>query len=488
MASEKVGGIFGDTQLDTVNKKLETTLNNSLRAIAHMGGISYEEAWNQIKPQLFPDAFNEGQNSPMGAKENTGDTIDQATKPSITEELMQQDIIKSGYKALQDAITSGKELAPDVLYDLLVKPTQEAMGVKTKRVEEGTPTSDGVQVEEGTPTSNGVQKVDDTFIDKLSMIESSGNPNAVSPAGAMGLYQIMPSTAADPGFGVKPLSTGRDVAAAPISEQKRFSKDYLNAMLERYDGNMDAALVAYNAGPGVADKFVKGGSLPKETQDYLQKFKDGQMTEANFLVFLPDAVNEGFTTLTGINPTPQALQSFATSLGKGLIDRVVGTKSDTVSISEKDFNSNDMEVLRGVVKSVLEKGKSTISYEDWADDALKTIDTNGKDKIGMTNKVISLFTDPSTDLAMTLGAASIVEEDGKIYVKDVYDFNEGPKGREAAKVMKEKGLIGAVSYIVDNKSWSSYTKMRVLGYLLQPQGKKVESKILIGTKEELKNE
>jgi hypothetical protein len=79
--------------------------------------------------------------------------------------------------------------------------------------------------------------------------ESGGNPNAVSPKGARGLTQVMPATGKDPGFGVPPL---RDDSP---EENVRFGRDYLTAMLKRYPGRPDLALAAYNAGPGVADRF-----------------------------------------------------------------------------------------------------------------------------------------------------------------------------------------------------------------------------------------
>lgn len=80
--------------------------------------------------------------------------------------------------------------------------------------------------------------------------ESGGDPNAVSPKGARGLTQVMPATGQDPGFGVQPL---RDNTP---QENVRFGRDYLTAMLRRYPGRVDLALAAYNAGPGVADRFA----------------------------------------------------------------------------------------------------------------------------------------------------------------------------------------------------------------------------------------
>lgn len=89
--------------------------------------------------------------------------------------------------------------------------------------------------------------------------ESSGNPNAVSRKGARGLMQLMPATARDPGYGVRPLQNNSP------EENVRLGTDYLTAMLDKYGGNVDAALAAYNAGPARADSWYgadgSGGSV-----------------------------------------------------------------------------------------------------------------------------------------------------------------------------------------------------------------------------------
>ena len=112
----------------------------------------------------------------------------------------------------------------------------------------------------------------DALLDALMMAESGGDPNAVSRAGAEGLYQIMPSTGRQPGFGVEPLGDAFDP-----QESRRFARDYLQAMLDRYDGDVEAALIAYNAGFGNADKFIAAdrnlSALPRrdETEPYVRK-------------------------------------------------------------------------------------------------------------------------------------------------------------------------------------------------------------------------
>lgn len=113
------------------------------------------------------------------------------------------------------------------------------------------------------------------LLDAVIQQESAGNPLAVSPKGATGLMQIMPATARNPGFGIKPFDPTKPLTDP--QENVRFGTDYLTAMQQRYGGDLDAALVAYNAGPGVADRFVASGKntsiLPAETRDYVTKIK-----------------------------------------------------------------------------------------------------------------------------------------------------------------------------------------------------------------------
>lgn len=101
--------------------------------------------------------------------------------------------------------------------------------------------------------------------------ESGWNPNARSPVGAFGLTQIMPATAADPGFGIRGLSKAQ--LQDPMA-QLRFGARYLKTMLDRYDGDVDKALASYNWGAGNVDKHgANPNAMPAETRDYLQKVK-----------------------------------------------------------------------------------------------------------------------------------------------------------------------------------------------------------------------
>ena len=125
--------------------------------------------------------------------------------------------------------------------------------------------------------NRGLVRADDidmeNLLNALMIAESGGDPDAVSDVGAEGAYQIMPSTAAQPGFGVSPMEGSRFDPEASRS----FAREYLQAMIDRYDGDIEAALIAYNAGAGNADKFIAAGRdyevlpLAMQTQPYVNR-------------------------------------------------------------------------------------------------------------------------------------------------------------------------------------------------------------------------
>lgn len=98
----------------------------------------------------------------------------------------------------------------------------------------------------------------------VTRVESDFDPATISHKGAVGLMQLMPATAAR--FGVarhELLEPHRNAAAGTA---------YLAWLYDRYRGNLDLTLAAYNAGEGAVDKY--GGIPPyRETQEYVRRVR-----------------------------------------------------------------------------------------------------------------------------------------------------------------------------------------------------------------------
>jgi soluble lytic murein transglycosylase-like protein len=101
--------------------------------------------------------------------------------------------------------------------------------------------------------------IDSNLIKAIIVKESSGNQNAVSPAGAKGLMQLMDSTA---------LELGVTNSFSP-EENITGGTKYLAEMIKRFKGNVPLALASYNAGPSAVEKY-NGVPPYRETQDYVR--------------------------------------------------------------------------------------------------------------------------------------------------------------------------------------------------------------------------
>ena len=142
--------------------------------------------------------------------------------------------------------------------------TQAASGAgstgNTSTVSSGTTSSSKTDLDAYFEEAARTYGVDVNLLKAIAHTESNFNPNATSSAGAMGVMQLMPSTAKS--LGIKDAYNARDniMGGAKVISQH----------LSRYNGDVSLALAAYNAGSGNVKKY--GGIPPfTETQNYVKK-------------------------------------------------------------------------------------------------------------------------------------------------------------------------------------------------------------------------
>lgn len=106
-------------------------------------------------------------------------------------------------------------------------------------------------------------QVDPALVRAVIQTESNWNPAAVSRKGALGLMQLIPTTAQR--FGANDAFSPKQNVDAGVR--------YLKTLLERYNGNLDLALAAYNAGEGAVDR-AHGVPAYRETRNYVQRVQE----------------------------------------------------------------------------------------------------------------------------------------------------------------------------------------------------------------------
>lgn len=137
-------------------------------------------------------------------------------------------------------------------------------------------------------------EINESLVDSVVQVESSGNWDAVSRVGAIGLMQVRPQFAVQPGFGAKNVfdvakSMGRNVNHIPRTPEgaerllfdpeinRAYGTQYLKSLARAFDNNIEHALIAYNWGPNNTRRWIAEGAdrrrLPRETQNYTKRIQ-----------------------------------------------------------------------------------------------------------------------------------------------------------------------------------------------------------------------
>ena len=144
-------------------------------------------------------------------------------------------------------------------------------------------------------------EVNPALVRAVVQVESGFDPHARSSAGAMGLMQLMPATAAELGV-VDPYNPSENIRGGVV---------YLKRLLELYRGNEELALAAYNAGPGAVARY--GNRVPpyRETRHYVRRVRAavksvvrnrGRAEEGT--VYKSYAIEDGWWTVVYSNVPP----------------------------------------------------------------------------------------------------------------------------------------------------------------------------------------
>ena len=167
-----------------------------------------------------------------------------------------------------------KEVLPERKPDVPLTEADRASPLPDNLIQAGkNAAADAIGAIKPKPAEKPLPKVEASFDRMVQIVlglEGGGtlaNPKT-SPKGARGPMQVMPLTNSDPGFGVRPAQNNSE------AERARVGRDYLAAMLRRYNGDPAKALAAYNGGPGRVDDAIASeganwlSAMPAESRKY----------------------------------------------------------------------------------------------------------------------------------------------------------------------------------------------------------------------------
>lgn len=265
--------------------------------------------------------------------------------------------------------------------------------------------------------------LDPALLAAMAEQESGFNQSAQSEAGAMGIMQLMPGNAE--GLGVDPSDLRGNLEGGA---------KYLRQMLDKYDGDVEKALAAYNAGPGSLDS-VNGdiSKLSGETQKYVpsvmeqyNKFKNkvggGISSSGNILDW--DSTNEDFSKLDFFPKDGEQSQGTANEFLENLAKL---EESDDQATKEKGRQAQDILQQYGDDTEKLTEKAKELGYQQIVNPA----EVHGRIPMrrivstALNNGQVTFATKKAADIFASSPIGQTMERQGKTFkVTDNFKMNE----------------------------------------------------------------
>ena len=189
------------------------------------------------------------------------------------------------------------------------------------------------------------------LLSSVMQTESAGNPDAVSPVGAQGLFQFMPATAKQ--YGIDPTNPAQAADGA--------ARMYAD-LSKKYNGDLPSMLAAYNWGQGNVDS--KGlANAPQETKDYIQKVT-GRLNGSPEMIAeepLKQVADSGQIKNDALPPIPEGFQLQKSQELPPIPDGFVLDNSSSNSSQKVNNDSSFLGDMAANAKAGVQSAKDLVS-------------------------------------------------------------------------------------------------------------------------------
>jgi soluble lytic murein transglycosylase-like protein len=280
----------------------------------------------------------------------------------------------------QAAIIDGSRLLPSQKQEAKDKMGATVAVALVASLAKTNPAALRVMLSENMPKVSGKLDQNKLFAAQ-QFVESTNNPNAVSDMGAVGLMQVLRSTAMKPGFSLPnifdfaeakgiPVGPRNEITATTLLKDPKvgaeYGQAYMTAMLKRYNNDPVKSLAAYNMGPNAADKWIADGAdmdkLPEETRKYIPAvlsrsgITSGKGEGSTVLDALPISERIKYIQLARDNESAQIVESTA-----GAVFKMFGPQSDNDPIKIDVLNAQIDRTMAGNTVEERKTAKALIS-------------------------------------------------------------------------------------------------------------------------------